>query len=57
VGHMDLAYAELKRLGKVVEYRRYPGEGHVPDEWTPANRLDGERRMLELFDTYVKRAD
>jgi dipeptidyl aminopeptidase/acylaminoacyl peptidase len=57
VGHMDLAYAELKRLGKVVEYRRYPGEGHVPDEWTPANRLDGERRMLEWFDTYVKGAE
>lgn len=56
LGHMDLAYAELKRLGKPVEYRRYPGEGHVPDLWTPANRLDASRRMLEWFDTYVKAA-
>ncbi len=52
--HMDLAFAELKRLRKPVEYRRYPGEGHVPDDWTPANRLDAERRMLEWFDLYVK---
>ncbi len=50
----DLAFAELKRLGKPVEYRRYPGEGHVPDEWVPANRLDAERRMLDWFDTYVR---
>jgi len=56
LGQMDLAYAELKRLGKPVEYRRYPGEGHVPDIWTSANRLDAARRMLEWFDTYVKAA-
>jgi dipeptidyl aminopeptidase/acylaminoacyl peptidase len=56
LGHMDLAYAELKRLGKPVEYRRYQGEGHVPDMWTSANRLDAARRMLEWFDTYVKAA-
>jgi dipeptidyl aminopeptidase/acylaminoacyl peptidase len=54
--HMDLAFAELKRLGKPVEYRRYPGDGHVPDEWAPANRLDAERRMLQWFDSYVMRA-
>ena len=56
VHHMDLAFAELKRLGKPVEYRRYPREGHVPDLWAPANRLNAARRMLEWFDAYVKTA-
>jgi len=56
VRHMDLAFAELKRLLKPVEYRRYPGEGHAPDAWTPANRLDAAERMLEWFDAYVKTA-
>jgi dipeptidyl aminopeptidase/acylaminoacyl peptidase len=54
VTHMDLAFAELKRLGKPVEYRRYPREGHVPDLWAPANRLDAERRMLEWWAFYLK---
>jgi len=51
---MDLAFAELRRLSKVVEYRRYVGEGHVPDDWTPANRTDAMRRMLEWWEQYLR---
>ena len=53
--HMDLAYLGLKRSGKEVEYRRYRGEGHVPDHWSPVNRADVTKRIVEWFDQHLKR--
>ncbi len=53
--HMDLAYLGLKRSGKDVEYRRYRGEGHVPDRWSPVNRADVTTWIIEWFDEHLKR--
>ena len=53
--HMDLAYLGLKRSGKEVEYRRYRGEGHVPDHWSSLNRSDVTKRIIEWFDEHLKR--
>ena len=52
---MDLAYLGLKRSGKEVEYRSYRGEGHVPDHWSPVNRADVTKRIVEWFDEHLKR--
>ncbi len=51
---MDLAFAELRYLGKPVEYRRYQGEGHGPDDWTLSDRMDAVQRMLEWCETYLR---
>ncbi len=50
---MDIAYGLLRRLGKQVEYRRYVNEGHVPDSWSLANRLDITRRLLDWWQHYL----
>ena len=55
IRHMDLAYLGLKRSAKEVEYRRYRGEGHVPDHWSPVNRGDVTKRIIEWFDQHLKR--
>ena len=55
IRHMDLAYLGLKRSAKEVEYRRYRGEGHVPDHWSPVNRGDLTKRIIEWFDGHLKR--
>jgi dipeptidyl aminopeptidase/acylaminoacyl peptidase len=50
---MDLAFDLLKHLGRTVEYRRYDGEGHAPDTWSPANQLDAAKRMLDWWAEYL----
>src|SRR5262249_42292471 len=50
----DEIFVGLRRLGKTVEYRKYFGEGHVPDG--TANRRDMAAHMIEWVDRYVKRA-
>jgi dipeptidyl aminopeptidase/acylaminoacyl peptidase len=51
---MDLTYNLLQHLGKAVEYRRYAGEGHAPDGWSPGNRLDATKQLLGWFEKYLK---
>jgi dipeptidyl aminopeptidase/acylaminoacyl peptidase len=50
---MDLTFNLLKHLGRTVEYRRYAGEGHVPDEWNPSNQKDAVENMLQWWDRYL----
>jgi dipeptidyl aminopeptidase/acylaminoacyl peptidase len=49
----EQVFSGLRRLGKEVEFRRYPGEGHAPEWWTPAAKQDAHRRMLEWLDSYL----
>jgi dipeptidyl aminopeptidase/acylaminoacyl peptidase len=47
----DEAFLSLRRLGKTVEYLKYPGEGH--SNQSTANALDYAARMLEWFGAYL----
>lgn len=53
INQMDLTYNLLQHLGKTVEYRRYEGEGHAPDGWSPKNRLNATKRMLDWWMYYL----
>ena len=50
----EQVFSGLRRLGKEVEFRRYPGEGHAPEWWSPAAKQDAHRRMLEWLDFYLR---
>jgi dipeptidyl aminopeptidase/acylaminoacyl peptidase len=50
----EQVFSGLRRLGKEVEFRRYPGEGHAPEWWTPAAKRDAHRRMLEWLDSRLR---
>jgi dipeptidyl aminopeptidase/acylaminoacyl peptidase len=49
----DQYYRVLKKLGKTVEFLRYPREGHGIQE--PAHRLHLDVEQEKWFDTYVLR--
>jgi len=36
----DEVFVNLRRLGKRVDYAKYLGEGHVPGDWSRADRSD-----------------
>ncbi|MBK6939147.1 MAG: prolyl oligopeptidase family serine peptidase [Planctomycetes bacterium] len=44
----------LRRLGGTAQLAIYEGEGHVPSEWSRANRLDMTTRTLAFFERFVK---
>jgi dipeptidyl aminopeptidase/acylaminoacyl peptidase len=54
-GHLaDLTFVALRRLGKTVEYARYP-EGHHEDDWSYANAKDYVERMIRWFERHLQR--
>lgn len=50
----DEVFVGLRRLGKKVDYARYQGEPHSPDQWSYANQTDLCNRMITWFDKYLK---
>jgi dipeptidyl aminopeptidase/acylaminoacyl peptidase len=50
----DEIFVGLRRLGKNVEYAKYEGENHSPNEWGYANQEDFCNRMITWFDRYLK---
>jgi len=50
----DEVFVGLRRLGKVVQYAKYEGEGHSPITWSYANQEDFCNRMLAWFEKYLK---
>lgn len=48
----DELFVGLRRLGKVVEYAKYGGEGHELN--SRANVLDFANRVISWFDKYLK---
>ena len=49
----DEVFVDLRRLGKRVDYAKYLGEGHVPSDWSRADRSDFWNRVLSWFQTYL----
>jgi dipeptidyl aminopeptidase/acylaminoacyl peptidase len=45
----DEAFVGLRRLGKEVEYAKYPGESHDPMTWSRAHQKDLCERYLRWF--------
>ena len=52
----DEVFVGLRRLGKEIQYARYEGEEHGPDNWSYANQIDLCNRMIAWFDQYLKGA-
>ncbi len=50
----DEVFVALRRLGKEVEYAKYAGEGHGLLEWSYANQVDLDNRMIRWFDEHLK---
>jgi dipeptidyl aminopeptidase/acylaminoacyl peptidase len=50
----DQVFAGLQRLGREVEFARYPHENHVEFLWSYANQRDYLTRMLGWFETHLK---
>jgi dipeptidyl aminopeptidase/acylaminoacyl peptidase len=55
VSESEKLFQSLVRLGGSAQLAVYPGEGHVPDEWSRANRLDLLTRTLAFFDRHLAR--
>jgi dipeptidyl aminopeptidase/acylaminoacyl peptidase len=52
----DEVFVDLRRLGKQVQYAKYEGEEHSPDEWTYADQVDLCNRMISWFDRFLNPA-
>ncbi len=50
----DEVFVALQRMGKPVEYARYEGGSHVPRDWSYANQLDLDNRVLGWLEKYVQ---
>jgi dipeptidyl aminopeptidase/acylaminoacyl peptidase len=48
-------FVGLRRLGQIVEYARYAGEGHWEGDWNAANQIDYWERLVRWFETYLIR--
>jgi dipeptidyl aminopeptidase/acylaminoacyl peptidase len=46
-------FVGLRRLGKVVEYARYSGEGHWEGTWSYRNQVDYWNRVVRWMDAYL----
>jgi dipeptidyl aminopeptidase/acylaminoacyl peptidase len=58
VSESEKLFQSLVRLGGSAQLAVYPGEGHVPDEWSRENRLDLLTRTLAFLDrNLAKRRD
>jgi len=53
----DEIFVGLRRLGKNVEYAKYEGENHSPNEWSYANQEDFCNRMITWFNKYLMPKD
>lgn len=51
----DEIFVGLRRLGRETVYAKYENEGHVPAQWGYANQIDYAARMIDWFDTHLKR--
>ena len=51
----DQIFTALRRLGKEVAYAKYQGEEHDPSDWSYVNQLDFCLRMIEWFDSHLKK--
>lgn len=51
----DQTFVALRRLGKDVVYVKYEGENHSPLYWSYANQVDLCTRMIEWFDSHLKK--
>ena len=49
----SMIFADLRRLGQVVEYAAYGGENHGEIGWTMANQRDYLSRLLGWFGEYL----
>ena len=52
----DEVFVGLRRLGKPVEYARYEGETHAPQNWNYANQVDLANRILSWTDKQLNHA-
>ena len=52
----DEIFVGLRRLGKQVEYAKYEGENHSPNEWRYPNQVDFCNRLIAWFDKYLNPA-
>jgi len=50
----DELFVGLRRLGKKAEYVKYEHEGHAPQEWSYAHRLDYYKRVIDWFERYLR---
>lgn len=50
----DEIFLGLRRLGKTIEYAKYEGEPHSPDEWSYSDQLDVAARVITWFAHYLK---
>ena len=46
-------FAALRRLSKRTEFALYRGEGHIPSDWGPSNKIDLWNRILNWFNLYL----
>src|SRR5260370_23210639 len=53
VAQSEHLFSALNWLGKSVEYRRYPGEEHAPDCWSPVNKREDGVRTFDWFSDYI----
>src|SRR5262249_52929057 len=45
----DELFVDLRRLGKDVEYAKYPGEEHTPTYWSYEDQIDVANRCVDWF--------
>ena len=50
----DEIFVGLRNLGKWVMYAKYEGESHAPADWEYANQVDYWKRIITMFDTFLK---
>ena len=50
----DALFVGLRRLGKSVQYVKYEREGHFPDLWSFAHRVDYYSRLVNWFEQWLK---
>jgi len=50
----DEVFADLRRLGKEVEFAKYEGEGHAPRDWSFVNQEDLSNRILAWLNRYLR---
>ncbi len=48
-------FTALRRLGKKAEFALYRGEGHIPGDWSSANKIDLWNRILDWFNIHLGR--
>jgi dipeptidyl aminopeptidase/acylaminoacyl peptidase len=50
----DEVFVGLRRLGKEVQYGKYDGEQHSPENWSYLDQVDLCNRLIAWFDRYLK---